>query len=54
MQDMPTRGLIAAQNLCTIAHITVLLVALTAHRQGHSDKLTFVRTFVPRFLDGVV
>jgi hypothetical protein len=54
MQDMPTRGLIAAKNLCTIAHITVLLVALTAHRQGHSDQLTFVRTFVPRFLDGAV
>jgi len=54
MQDMPTRGLTAARNLCTIAHITVLLVALTAHRQGHSDQLTFVRTFVPRFLDGAV
>jgi hypothetical protein len=54
MQDMPTRGLIAAKNLCTIAHITVLLVALTAHRQGHSDQLAFVRTFVPRFLDGAV
>jgi hypothetical protein len=54
MQDMPTRGLIAAKNLCTIAHITVLLVALTAHRQGHSDQLTFVRTSVPRFLDGAV
>jgi len=54
MQDMPTRGLIAAKNLCTIAHITVLLVALTAYRQGHSDQLTFVRTFVPRFLDGAV
>lgn len=54
MQDMPTRGLMSAQNLCTIAHITVLLVALTAHRHGHSDHLTFVRTFVPRFLDGAV
>lgn len=54
MQDMPTRGLVAAKNLSTIAHITVLLVALTAHRQGHSDKLTFVRTFVPRFLEGAV
>jgi hypothetical protein len=54
MQDMPTRGLIAAQNLCTIAHITVLLVALTAHRQGYSENLTFVRTFVPRFLEGAL
>ena len=53
MQDMPTRGLVAAKNLCTIAHITVLLVALTAYRQGHSDHLAFVRTYVPRFLDGI-
>jgi hypothetical protein len=52
MQDLPTRGLAAARNLCTIAHITVLLVALTAHRQKRSDHLTFVRTFVPSFLDG--
>jgi hypothetical protein len=27
MQDLPTRGLDSARNLCTIAHITVLLVA---------------------------
>ena len=54
MQDMPTRGLITARNLCTIAHITVLLVALTAHRLGHSDQLTFVRSFVSRLLDGDV
>jgi hypothetical protein len=52
MQDMPTRGLVAAKNLCTIAHITVLLVALTAHRQGHPDQLSFVKSFVPRFLEG--
>lgn len=52
MQDMPTRGIVAARNLCTIAHITVLLVALTAQKQGHSDCLTFVRTYVPRFLEG--
>lgn len=52
MQDLPTRGLTSARNLCTIAHITVLLVALTAHRQGRSDHLAFVRTFVPTLLDG--
>ena len=34
MQDLPTRGLDSAPNLCTIAHITVLLVALAAHRTG--------------------
>lgn len=52
MQDLPTRGLNSVRNLCTIAHITVLLVALTAHRSGHSDHLTFVRSFVPDFLYG--
>jgi len=51
MQDLPTRGLAAARNLCTIAHITVLLVALTAHRLNQPDHLTFVRTFLPNFLD---
>jgi Transposase DDE domain len=54
MQDLPTRGLNSVRNLCTIAHITVLLVALTAHRSGHSDHLTFVRSFVPSFLDVTV
>lgn len=44
------RGLQAIQNLCTLAHITVLLVATAAHRQGHSDKLAFVRSFVPNFM----
>jgi hypothetical protein len=52
MQDLPTRGLAAARNLCTVAHITVLLVALTAQRQKQADHLTFVRTFVPSLLDG--
>jgi len=53
MQDLPTRGLASVRNLCTIAHITVLLVALAAHRAGHPDRLTFVRSYVPSFLDGV-
>jgi hypothetical protein len=51
MQDLPTRGLDSARNLCTIAHITVLLVALAAHRTGFSDHLAFVRTFVPNLID---
>jgi hypothetical protein len=50
MQDLPTRGLDSARNLCTIAHITVLLVALAAHRTGCSDQLAFVRSFVPNLL----
>jgi transposase len=51
MQDLPTRGLDSARNLCTIAHITVLLVALAAHRSGCSDQLAFVRSFVPNLID---
>jgi hypothetical protein len=50
MQRPTVRGLQAIQNLCTLAHITVLLVATAAHQQGHSDKLAFVRSFVPNFM----
>jgi len=50
MQDLPTRGFDSARNLCTIAHITVLLVALAAHRNGCSDQLTFVRSFIPHLI----
>jgi hypothetical protein len=51
MQDLPTRGLDSARNLCTIAHITVLLAAMVAHRSGCSDQLAFVRTFLPNLID---
>lgn len=50
MQDLPGIGLHATRNYCTIAHITVLLVALAAKRSGHPDKARFVRSFVPNFL----
>lgn len=40
-------GLQATQNHCTIAHITVLLIALAAHRLGFIDKIRFVKTFLP-------
>ena len=52
--QLPTRGLQSVKNLCTIAHITVLLVALAAHRRGRPDRLTFVRSYVPSFLEGVI
>lgn len=51
-QQPTVRGLNATRNHVTVAHISVLLVALTAHRTGHPDKLRFVRTFVPNFLTG--
>jgi hypothetical protein len=50
MQKPTVKGLRAIRNHCTIAHITVLLVALTAHRTGCEDKIRFVKSFVPNFL----
>jgi len=50
MQNPTVKGLRAVRNHCTIAHITVLLVALTAHRMGCENKIRFVKSFVPNFL----
>ncbi len=50
MQEPPVIGIESIRNYCTIAHITVLLVALAAKRSGHRDKIRFVRSFVPNFL----
>jgi hypothetical protein len=50
MQNPSVKGLRAVRNHCTIAHITVLLVALTSHRMGCDDKIRFVKSFVPHFL----
>jgi hypothetical protein len=47
MQNSPVIGKLALQNYCTIAHITVLLVALAAKRSGHGDKIRFVKSFIP-------
>ena len=47
MQRPSVIGLAATQNHCTIAHITVLLVALTAHRLGYEDKIRYVKSFFP-------
>jgi len=49
MQRPTVIGLQATENHCTIAHITVLLVALTAHRLGYDDKIRFVKSFLPKF-----
>ena len=48
-QEPTVRGLNATRNHVTIAHIAVLLVALAAHRDGHQDKLRFVRSYVANF-----
>jgi hypothetical protein len=50
MQDPTVIGINAIRNYCTIAHITVLLVALAAKHSGHPDKIRFVRSFVPNIL----
>ena len=47
MQRPTVIGLAATQNHCTIAHMTVLLVALTAHRLGYEDKIRYVKSFLP-------
>lgn len=47
MQNPSVRGLQAVSNHCTIAHITVLLLALTAAKTGNSDKVRFIKSFLP-------
>jgi hypothetical protein len=47
MQRPSTKGLNATRNLCTIAHITVLVIALAAVKTGHKDKVRFVKSFIP-------
>jgi hypothetical protein len=50
MQKPTIVRLQATKNHCTIAHITVLLVALAAHRMGFTDKIRYVKSFLPRYL----
>jgi hypothetical protein len=50
MQNPTVRGFNANCNHVTIAHISVLLVALTAFYSGQQDKMRFVKSFVPNFL----
>ena len=47
MQNPSVRGLQAISNHCTIAHITILAVALAACESGQRDKLRFIKTFLP-------
>lgn len=47
MQNPSVIGLEAIANHCTIAHITVLLLALTAVKTGHKDKIRFIKKFLP-------
>jgi hypothetical protein len=47
MQNPPVIGLKATANYVTIAHITVLLVALTAAKSDSKDKIRFTKSFLP-------
>ncbi len=53
IQEPSVRGLASVRNHCTIAHIAVLLVALAAHQVGCQEKIRFISTFVPDFLDAL-
>lgn len=46
MQNPSVKGLNATANHITIAHIIALLIALTAVKSGHKDKIRFIKTFV--------
>jgi transposase len=47
MNNPSVRGLNAVSNHATIAHITVLLVALAAIKSGNKDKTRFVKSLLP-------
>ena len=47
MQNPSVIGLQATANHYAIAHITVLLIALTAVKTVHKDKIRFIKKFLP-------
>jgi hypothetical protein len=49
MQNGPVIGLKATANYFTIAHITVLLVALIAARPNSKNKIRFMKSFLSTF-----
>jgi hypothetical protein len=49
MQNPPVIGFNAVSNYVAIAHITVLLVALTAAKNNMKDKIRFIKSFLPNF-----
>jgi hypothetical protein len=48
MQYPTVKGLNATANFCTVAHITVLAVALTAVKIDQKDKIRYVKTLIPK------
>jgi hypothetical protein len=49
MQKPSVVGLNATANHCTIAHIAVLLVALTAVKNNVKEQIRFIKSFLPTF-----
>jgi hypothetical protein len=49
MQNPPVISFQAISNYVTIAHITVLLVSLTAAKNNMKDKVRFIKSFLPNF-----
>ena len=47
MQQPSIKGLNATANICTIAHITVLALALAAVKANQKDKIRFIKRFIP-------
>jgi len=45
MQDSSVKGLQSFSNICTIAHITILVIALFAVTTGNKDKIRFIKKF---------
>ena len=45
MQKPTVIGLNATANFCTIAHITILTIALAAVKMNHKDKMRFIKSF---------
>lgn len=46
LQTPSVTRIVPISNLCTIAHITVLLIALTAVKTGNRDKIRYVKNFL--------
>lgn len=49
MQRPSVRGSNAVANVCTIAHISVLLVAYTAFKLGYKDRIRYIKNLFPKF-----
>jgi hypothetical protein len=47
MQEPSVKGLNATRNTCTLAHITVLAVALACVNLGQKGKIRFLKSFLP-------